>query len=226
MPEQTLSVRASRGRARCASASAGLREFAFGGELRQLLLQFVFNPSTGPLQGGGAGGVVRGGKERDLVDLAAALLGDGVEEGDLLDFVGEERDPYGLVGIGRLHSRVSPFMRKLPRSTTSSLRLYCISTSRRSSARCSNLTDFELQHPLAVLNRRAETVDARHRRDDDGVAVRQQRRRGGVSQSVDLFVDRTVLLNERVGARNVGLGLVVVVVGDEELHPILGQHLF
>ena len=56
--------------------------------------------------------------------------------------------------------------------------------------------------------------------------MREERRRRGVAQTVDLLVDRTVLLDEGVGARDVGLGLVVVVVRDEELDAVLGQHLF
>ena len=56
------------------------------------------------------------------------------------------------------------------------------------------------------------------------VSRRKQERRGrGVAQPVDLVVDRPVLLDEGVGARDVRLGLVVVVVGDEELDPVLGN---
>ena len=55
------------------------------------------------------------------------------------------------------------------------------------------------------------------RRDDHHVAPREQRRRGGVAQPVDLLVDRRVLLDVEVLARDVRLGLVVVVVADEVL---------
>ena len=70
---------------------------------------------------------------------------------------------------------------------------------------------------VVVGLRRAEAEDARHRGDDDHVAAREQRRRGGVAQPVDLLVDRRVLLDVEVPRRDVGLGLVVVVVGDEVL---------
>src|ERR1700694_5696857 len=66
-------------------------------------------------------------------------------------------------------------------------------------------------------SRRAEAVDARHRGDDDDVAAGEHGRRRGVAQAVDLRVDRGVLLDVEVAARDVGLGLVVVVVGDEVL---------
>ena len=81
------------------------------------------------------------------------------------------------------------------------------------------------QDPVAVLVGRAQAVDARHRGHHDHVAPHEQRRRGGVAQPVDLVVDRRVLLDVGVGGREVGLGLVVVVVGDEELDPVLGEEL-
>jgi hypothetical protein len=46
-----------------------------------------------------------------------------------------------------------------------------------------------------------------------------------VAHAVDLLVNRAVLLDVGVGPRHVGLGLVVVVVGDEELDRVLGKKL-
>ena len=46
-----------------------------------------------------------------------------------------------------------------------------------------------------------------------------------VTEPVDLVVDRRVLLYIRVGRRDIGLGLVVVVIGDEVLDPVLGEEL-
>ena len=87
------------------------------------------------------------------------------------------------------------------------------------------LADLQHQELLAVHLRRTEAVDRRHRRDDDHVAAREQRARGRVPQPVDLVVDRAVLLDVRVGRRQVRLGLVVVVVGDEVLDPVLREEL-
>ena len=70
---------------------------------------------------------------------------------------------------------------------------------------------------LVVGLRRAQAVDARHAGHDQHVAPGEQRRGGRMAQPVDLLVDRRVLLDVEVPARNVGLGLVVVVVGDEVL---------
>ena len=45
-----------------------------------------------------------------------------------------------------------------------------------------------------------------------------------MAQPVDLVVDRRVLLDVRVGRGDVGLGLVVVVVGDEVLDRVVGKN--
>jgi len=44
-----------------------------------------------------------------------------------------------------------------------------------------------------------------------------------VPEAIDLRVDRRVLLDVEVAARDVGLGLVIVVVGDEVLDRVLGE---
>jgi hypothetical protein len=46
-----------------------------------------------------------------------------------------------------------------------------------------------------------------------------------VPEPLDLLVDGGVLLDVGVGLRDVRLGLVVVVVGDEVLDRVVGQHL-
>ena len=56
-------------------------------------------------------------------------------------------------------------------------------------------------------------------------AADEQRRGGRVPQPVDVVVDGRVLLDVEVGLRDVGLGLVVVVVGDEVLDRVLRQEL-
>ena len=55
------------------------------------------------------------------------------------------------------------------------------------------------------------------------VAPREKGMRGGVPQLVDLIVDRRVLLDIGVRGRDVGLGLIVVVVGNEVLDGVARQ---
>ena len=76
-----------------------------------------------------------------------------------------------------------------------------------------------------VLVGGTEPVDRGHGGDDDHVPPAHDRARRRVAEPVDLVVDRRVLLDVGVGRREVRLGLVVVVVGDEVLDPVLGEQL-
>ncbi|KFC70004.1 hypothetical protein FG93_03019 [Bosea sp. LC85] len=70
---------------------------------------------------------------------------------------------------------------------------------------------------------RADAVDAGDAGDDDDVVALQQRTRGRVAHAVDLLVDRGFLLDKRVRARDVGLRLVVIVIGYEVLDRIVWE---
>ena len=73
----------------------------------------------------------------------------------------------------------------------------------------------------------ADAVEARHRRHDHDVAAAgQQGRRGAQPQFFDFVVDAEVFLDIGVGGRQVGFGLVVVVVGDEIFDEVFGEEVF
>ena len=73
----------------------------------------------------------------------------------------------------------------------------------------------------------AHAIDATHRRDYyDVVAPGEQCAGGGEAQAVDLFVDGQIFLDVGVGGGDVGLGLIIVVVGDVVFHCVLGKELF
>ena len=57
------------------------------------------------------------------------------------------------------------------------------------------------------------------------VAAGEEVRRRGMAEPVDVVVPRAVLLDVQVGLRDVGLGLVVVVVGDEVLDGVVREEL-
>ena len=83
----------------------------------------------------------------------------------------------------------------------------------------------EAEERARVLLGRAQAVDAGDDGDDDDVPPGEQGGGGRVAQALDLVVDRAVLLDVGVARRDVGLGLVVVVIGDEVLDPVLGEEL-
>ncbi len=80
-----------------------------------------------------------------------------------------------------------------------------------------------MQDHAQIGLRITETVDRRHRRDDDRVGPLEQGLRRGQAHLLDVFVDGSVLLDESVGSRNVGLRLVIIVVGNEVLDGVLRE---
>ena len=57
------------------------------------------------------------------------------------------------------------------------------------------------------------------------VAALEEGAGGGEAELVELLVDGGLLLDEEVAGGDVGLGLVVVVVGDEVLDRVVGEEL-
>ena len=89
-----------------------------------------------------------------------------------------------------------------------------------------DLLSFFEEHQHAVVGfGRAEAVDAGDRRDDDAVAAFEEAARGGETELVELVVDGGFFFDVEVAGGNVGLGLVVVVVGDEVLDGVGGEKL-
>ena len=179
-----------------------------------------------PLEGLIPGHVVRRRPDRDVVDLVEDLAGQRVEVLDPLDLVAEEGDPVGGLGVGRhdlQHLAADP-ERAAAEGRVVALVLHLHQLAQHLVA-VDRLADFEQLHFFVVDLRRADPVDAGDRGDDDHVAAGEQGRRGGVAKAVDLVVDRGVLLDVEVLGRDVGLGLVVVVVGDEVLDRVVGEEL-
>ena len=164
--------------------------------------------------------------DRDVVELRVDLAGDRVEVRDLLDLVAEERDAVGGLLVRRLDLDDVALDPEAPaaehRVVADVLAVDQLPQRRVAVVLLPHLED---QHPLAPLLGRAEAVDARDRRDDDHVAPREQRRGRVEPQPRDVVVLRGVLLDVEVGLRDVGLGLVVVVVGDEVLDRVVGEEL-
>ena len=85
---------------------------------------------------------------------------------------------------------------------------------------------FEHEHHAVVRFGRADAVDAGDGGDDDDVAALEERARGAHAELVELVVDGGFLFDEGVARRNVGLGLVVVVVADEIFDGVLREEGF
>ncbi len=71
----------------------------------------------------------------------------------------------------------------------------------------------------------SEAIDRRDRRDDDRVPALEQCLGRRQTHLLDMVIDRGVFLDIRVGRRDVGFGLVVIVVGDEILNGVVRKEL-
>ena len=193
-----------------------LEQLALGAEEGQPLVQLVSDGHESRLQSFRDGDVVCGGPDghglepRD--DLAAHL----VDLDDRLHLVAEELDAQGPLGVGREDVEHVAAHPEGPASEVVVVAVVLdVDETADQHVAVQVAAHFEEDSTARVVLRRPDAVDAAHGRDHDDVTTREQRRRGGVAKPLDLLVDRGVLLDERVGGGDVGLGLVVVVVGDE-----------
>ncbi len=197
-----------------------LEQLAFVVELLQAVAQFVADGADGAVHLRARRDVVRRRPHGKRVVRVEDLARDAVDFGYLLDLVAPEVDADGVVGIGREHVE-----RVAAHAERAALQLVVVAVVLDVDEVVNHVALVEEHRHARVVLRRSDAVDAADGGHHDDVAARQQRRRGRMAQLLDLLVDGGVLLDERVGGGNVGLGLVVVVVGDEVHHGVVGKHL-
>ena len=169
---------------------------------------------------------MRGREDVDLLLGAHHVARQRVQRRDRLDLVAEELDPDGELLVHRDDlDRVAADAERAARERHVVARVLHGHEPAQQLVAVHPVAHRQGDHPVDVLLRRAQAVDAAHRRDDDDVAPREQRARRRVPQPLDLVVDRRVLLDVGVRLRDVRLGLVVVVVRDEVLDRVVGQQL-
>ncbi len=83
----------------------------------------------------------------------------------------------------------------------------------------------QVQHHGQVGGRVAQAVNGGDRGHDERVVALQQRLGGGQAHLLDVVVDGGVLLDEGVRGGNVGLRLIIIVVGDEVLYRVVREEL-
>ena len=195
-------------------------------ELGQPLLQLGLDAFDRLREPHLVGDVVRRGEQRHGVELFDELARERIDNRDALDLVAEELDPDRLFFVGREHlDRVAAHAELVAHESEVVPLVLQLDQAAQDVALVARLAHAQHQQLLGVLLGRTETVDGRHRRNDDHVAPGEQCARGRVAQPVDLVVDRAVFLDVRVGRGEVRLGLVVVVVADEVLDAVLREHL-
>ena len=203
-----------------------LEQLALALEERQPLLQLGLDADDGLAHPLVAGDVVGGREDDDLGQLVELLAGERVDDGEPLDRVAEHLDAQHRLVVRGVHlDGVAPHPELAPAERHVVAVVLQVDQAAQDRALVVVDPGVQLEQLAPVLGRVAHAVDARDRRDDDGVPPGEQRGGGRVAQPVDLVVDRRVLLDVGVARGDVGLGLVVVVVADEVLDPVLGEEL-
>ncbi len=203
----------------------GLQQLAVGLHPFKALGELFLDADNGLVQRRARGDIVRVRVDADLLKLADRLAGEGVEFLDGLDLVAEKADAPGagvIVGGEDLQHVAAQTKRAALEGGVVS----CVLQRDEVAHDLAGIflrPHLQIEYHGGVGLHRADAVNARHRGDDDDVVALQDRAGGGVAHPVDGLVDGGLLLDEGVGARHIGFGLVVVVVGDEILHRIMGK---
>ncbi len=173
----------------------------------------------------------RGDEVARRVDLDAGpigqhLAGERVDLGDALELVAPERDAdHDLLG-GRVDfERVAAHAELAGRQVVVVALVVDVGESAQHLVALVDLADAQVdacsgRSPRGRPDRRCSDAG-----DHQHVAPREQRLHRRVAQPLDVLVDQRVLLDIRIGARDVRLGLVVVVVRDEVLDRVVREEL-
>ena len=205
----------------------GLDQFALLRKPGLPLIQFLLDLPDGPVHLLLAGDIVAGGPDGNGVQPAGHGAGDRVDFTEPVDLVSEELHPDGAVlpvGGPEFH-RVAPDPEHVP------LKRDVVAFVADLHQAVEQLVPLHLgprpqgDHHLLKVLRLPQAVDAADGGHHDDVPPLQKRGGGRQAQPVDLLVDRGILLNEGVGVGNIGLRLIVVVVGDKVFHRIVGEKL-
>ena len=203
-----------------------LEQLALLLELLAARLELVADLHHGALDRVAVGGVVGGGPDRGVVELLQHLAAERVELLQRLDLVAEEDGAVGGLGVGGEDlERLAAHAEAAATEHAVVARVLDVDELAQHCVAVGHLAALEHQHQAVVLLGRAQAEDAGHAGHHDHVAAAEQRGGGRVAQPLDLLVDRGVLLDVEVLRRDVGLGLVVVVVRDEVLDRVLREEL-
>jgi len=171
--------------------------------------------------------IMRIGKDPHPVEAHALLAGQRIEFDNLLDLVAEETDPPGHVLImgGEYLEIVAPH----PEIAAREGLIIALILQRHQLADDIPLIDrlFLLQiedHRRIGLDR-ADAVETGHRCHDDHVIALEQRTGRAVAHPVDRLVYRAFLLDIGVRPRDIGFGLVIVIIRHEIFDRIVREEI-
>ena len=197
-----------------------------GAQLGQPILELLTDGG-----GGGADALLRGDEVLGRIDGAVVQIGQSgavqrIDAADPLHLIAEELDADRLLRVGGeyLQHVAAHAEGGAVEHGVVALVLHRHQTAQQRS-QVEGVAEPHLQAHLTKVARTAQAVDARHGRHHDRIAPLDQRGGRRQAHALDLVVDRGVLLYVEVARGDVRLRLVVVVVGDEVLHRVVGKEV-
>ena len=162
------------------------------------------------------------------VERRALFARERVEFDDLLDLVAKEADPPGdvLVMRGEDFEIVAAHPEMPPRKADIVAFILHGDQFADDFALVGIVAARQIEDHRRIGFDRADAIDARDGRHDDHIVAFEQGAGGRVAHPVDRLVDRAFLLDIGVGARDIGFGLVVIIIGYEEFDGIVGEEAF
>ena len=205
----------------------GLHQLAVLHEPGLPLVQLLADLHNGPVHLLLGGDVVAGGPDGDGGEAAGDGPGDRVDLAEAVDLVAEELHPDGAalpVGGPQLH-RVPPDPEHVPLKGDVVALVADLDEPTQQVVPLHGGPHAQGDHHVLEVVGLPQAVDAADGGDHDHVPPLQQGGGGRQPQPVDLLVDGGILLDEGVRVGDIGLRLIVVVVGDEVLHRVVGEEL-
>ena len=171
--------------------------------------------------------VVRRRVDGHMLHHALGHAGNGVDLGNPVDFVAEKLDADGApCPVGGVNfERVSPDAEGISREVHVVALVADIRQAAHELVPLARLAGAQADDHVFIVDWVAQTVDARDRAYDDHVPALGKRGGRRVAQALDFVVDGGVLFNIRVRVRDVRLGLIVVIVGDEVFDGVFREKL-
>ncbi len=205
----------------------GLQQAAGLFQLHEAALQLFADGFDRRVQRRARRHIVRIGVDLHRFQVAGLGAGQRVEFGDGVDLVAEHADAPGRVfQVGRENlDRVTAHAEGAAGEIHVAALVLLGHEIGQQLALVQPVADIHLEGHGRIGFDRADTVDAGDGGDDDAIVAFEQRARGRVAHAVDLLVDGAFLLDIGVGARHIGFRLVIIVVGNEIFHRIVGEEI-
>ena len=202
------------------------QDLALGPQFPQPLLQFHRDVGAGQSQPLFAGNEVLGGIDGRFLLLGQHFSGQGIQGDNALHFIPEKLDPHCHFLVGRHNFQgIPPHPELAPGQFQIVPLVLHFNQLAQQAAPVADFPHLNLRHQVKVILRVAQAVDAGYRSHNQHIPPGQQGSSSRQAQLVQFLVDAGVFFHIGIGLGNIRLRLVVIVVGNEILHRVVGKEL-